>query len=498
MEQAQAKQASPENPRQARERKLTELKEKGINPYPHVFKRSHRAAELQGKYASLENGVETEDMVEVAGRIMAMRNNGMFIDLMDASGKIQVFCHKDSLSADELAKLELFDIGDIIGAKGTIRRTPRGELSVRVKEIEMLSKSMLPLPEKYHGLSDVEQRYRQRYLDLIVNEESRETLRMRSRIVAFIRNYMDATGAMEVETPIFHSIMGGATAKPFITHHNALDADFYLRIATELPLKRLIVGGLADAVYEIGRIFRNEGISIKHNPEFTSIEAYHAYTDYFDIMNLIEDLVCKCVEHVHGSLKISFQDHEIDFSRPWKRATMIDLVKEAIGIDFLSFETAREALDAATEVGVKVDPISNWGQIVEAVFEEKVEASLVNPTHVMDHPMDISPLAKVHRDNHRLVERFETFCNGWEIANAFTELNDPHIQKIRFEEQVTQRNSGNEEAQMMDVDYVTALEYGMPPTGGWGMGIDRLVMILTNSPNIRDVICFPTLKPKYD
>ncbi len=497
MTQPQAK-SEALTPHEAKEQKLQGLIKAGINPYPHVFDRTHQAVELQNKYAALENGAETQDVVRVAGRIMAMRNNGMFIDLMDASGKIQVFCHKDSMDEAALSVLDYFDIGDIIGAEGTIRRTPRGELSVRTTSAVMLTKSLQPLPEKYHGLSDVEQRYRQRYLDLIMNEESRVTLRTRSKIVSFIRNYMDGMGAIEVETPVLQSIMGGASAKPFMTHHNALGEDFFLRIATELPLKRLIVGGLADAVYEIGRIFRNEGISIKHNPEFTSIEGYHAYTDYNDIMELIEDLVCKCVQEVHGSLVIPFEDKQIDFTRPWRRVTMVDAVKEQTGVDFLSFETAQDALAAALKLGVKIDPKSNWGQVVEAMFEEKVEKTLTNPTHVTDHPMEISPLAKVHRNNPRLVERFETFCNGWEIANAFTELNDPKIQRMRFEEQVAQRDAGDEEAQMMDDDYVLALEYGLPPCGGWGMGIDRLAMLLTNSQNIRDVIAFPTLRPKKD
>lgn len=484
------------DPRQAKEHKLLELKKKGIEPYPPKFHRTHKAEEIQEKYAGLENGEETQDVVHVAGRIMAIRNNGMFIDLMDASGKVQIFCHKDSMDEEALANLKLYDIGDIIGAIGTMRRTPRGELSVRCTETIMLTKSLLPLPEKHHGLSDIEQRYRQRYLDLIMNEESRETLRMRSKIVSFIRQYMDGLGAIEVETPIFHSIMGGASAKPFTTHHNALDADFYLRVATELPLKRLIVGGLADAVYEIGRCFRNEGISIKHNPEFTSIEAYHSYMDYFDIMDLIEDMVQKAVTHIHGSTKVQFEDKEIDFAGPWQRKSMCDLVQEKTGIDFLAIETAAEAIEAAKSVGVHVDAKSNWGQVVAEVFDEKVEASLIQPIHVTDLPLDISPLAKVHRDNPRLVERFETFINGWEIANAFSELNDPKIQLERFEEQVNQREAGDEEAQMLDDDFVAALEVGLPPTGGWGLGIDRFVMLLTNSSNIRDVICFPTLKPK--
>lgn len=484
------------DPAQAKEHKLAELKKAGINPYPPKFDRTHQAAEIQAKYASLENGEETEDVVRVAGRIMAVRNNGMFIDLMDASEKVQIFCHKQSMDEDALALLKLYDIGDIIGAEGTMRRTPRGELSVRCTSTTMLTKSLLPLPEKHHGLSDVEQRYRQRYLDLIMNEESRETLRTRSKIVSFIRKYMDELGAIEVETPVLNHIMGGASAKPFTTHHNALDTDFYLRVATELPLKRLIVGGLADSVYEIGRLFRNEGISMKHNPEFTSIEGYHSYMDYIDIMNLIEDLVQKTVMEVHGTLKIQFEDKEIDFSGPWQRKSMCELVKDETGVDFMEIETPADAIAAAKGIGVHADEKSNWGQVVAEVFDERVEGKLIQPTHVTEYPMDISPLAKVHRDNPRLVERFETFVNGWEIANAFSELNDPKVQTERFEDQVAQREAGDEEAQMLDDDYVTALEYGLPPTGGWGLGIDRFVMLLTNSSNIRDVICFPTLKPK--
>ncbi len=483
------------NPREAREQKLAALRARGMEPYPHKYNRSHQAQELQDKYASLENGVETEDMVSVAGRIMAMRNNGMFLDLQDASGKIQVFCHKDSMNEEELAKLDLFDIGDIVGAGGTVRRTPRGELSVRAKDVTMLCKTLLPLPEKYHGLSDVEQRYRQRYLDLIMNEDSRETLRKRSKIVSFIRRYMEDLGAIEVETPVLSPILGGANARPFATHHNALDADFYLRIATELPLKRLIVGGLADSVFEIGRIFRNEGISIKHNPEFTSIEAYHAYMDYFDIMDLTEDLIRKACFEIHGTMQVHMGDHVIDFEKPFARRSMADLVKDATGVDFMKFTTAEEAADAAKKLGVHTESFAQWGDILAAVFDDKVEHTLIQPIHVTDTPMDISPLAKVHRDNPRLVERFETYINGWEIVNAFSELNDPKIQLARFEDQVAQKEKGDEEAQHLDDDYVTALEYGLPPTGGWGMGIDRLSMLLTNSHNIREVIAFPTLKP---
>jgi lysyl-tRNA synthetase class 2 len=480
----------------AKLKKLAAFEEKGGIAFPPSFQRTHKAGELQEKYADLTAGTETEDHVTIAGRIMAMRNNGMFIDLHDPSGKIQVFSHKDSTPESEMEKLEFLDLGDIIGVTGTVRRTPRGELSVRAQQITLLTKSLMPLPEKYHGLSDIEQRYRQRYLDLIMNEQSRNVLRTRTKIIHAIREFMNNMGAMEVETPILHPILGGASAKPFVTHHNALDSDFYLRVAPELFLKRLIVGGFADAVYEIGRNFRNEGVSVKHNPEFTAIEGYHAYMDYYDIMNLVEDMVRYVVLSVHGTTKIQFGETVIDFGPPWQRKRMVDMVTEATGVDFLKFETAEQAHKAAADLGVKVDPKFNWGQVVEAVFAEKAEHTLIQPTHVMDHPFDISPLSKLHRDDPRLTERFESYVNGWEICNAFTELNDPRDQLARFEDQVAQREGGNEEGMMLDEDFITALEYGLPPTGGWGVGIDRLVMLLTDSHNIRDVICFPTLKPK--
>lgn len=482
--------------RAAKERKLHELLAAGVDPYPHVFKRSSRLAPLAEKYAHLKDGEVTTDEVAVAGRIMALRNSGMFIDLRDPNGKIQLFSHKDNTPESELKKLETMDIGDLVGAKGIVRRTPRGELTVNVKEFTLLTKSLLPLPEKYHGLTDIEQRYRQRYLDLIMNEDSRNVLRTRSKIVASIRKYMDALGSVEVETPTLHAIMGGASAKPFITHHNTLDTDFFLRVAPELFLKRLIVGGLADSVYEIGRMFRNEGISPKHNPEFTMIEGYHAYMDYNDMMDLVEDLIRTVVQDIHGGLKIPYGDYELDFSGPWPRKGMLELVAEATKIDFLKFDTADKARKAADDLGISTPPEANWGQIVEAVFAEQVEPTLIQPIHVTDYPMDISPLAKTHRSNPRLVERFETFVNGRELANAFSELNDPKEQRRRFEMQVAAREAGDEEAQMLDEDYVAALEYGLPPAGGWGMGIDRFCMLLTNSSNIRDVICFPTLKPK--
>ncbi|MDD3019595.1 MAG: lysine--tRNA ligase [Alphaproteobacteria bacterium] len=480
----------------AKLKKLEALEELGVNAFPHKFDRTHKQGELQEKYADLESGAETEDTVHIAGRVMAMRNNGMFIDLVDPSGKIQVFSHKDSTPEAEMEKLQYIDLGDIIGVTGTVRRTPRGELSVRSKEITMLTKSMLPLPEKYHGLTDIEQRYRQRYLDLIMNEESRNVLRTRTVIIRAIREFMNNMGAMEVETPILHPIMGGASAKPFVTHHNALDSNFFLRVAPELFLKRLIVGGFADAVYEIGRNFRNEGLSIKHNPEYTAIEGYHAYMDYYDIMTLVEDLVRFVVMAVHGTTKVQYGETVIDFGPAWHRKSMVGLVQEETGFDFLTLETAEQARAKAAELGFKVDPKFNWGQVVEYIFAETAEHKLVQPTHVIDHPYDISPLSKLHRDNPRLTERFESYVNGWEICNAFTELNDPRDQLARFKEQVIQAEGGNEESMMLDDDFITALEYGLPPTGGWGVGIDRLVMLLTDSSNIRDVIAFPTLKPR--
>lgn len=485
------------DPIEARYAKLEEAKKRGMNPYAYEFKREHKAGDVQAKYKDLADGAETEDTVVVAGRIVAMRNDGMFIDLEDASGKIQIFCHKASTPAEELEKLDIFDLGDIIGVKGLVRRTPRGELSIRAKEITLLTKALHPLPEKYHGLQDIEQRYRQRYLDLIANEDSRVALRARSKIISEIRKFIEENwDGVEVETPILHGIMGGASAKPFTTHHNALDNDFYLRVAPELHLKRLIVGGLADCVYEIGRLFRNEGISIKHNPEFTTIELYKTYTDYKDMMRLTEELVQHLAMMLYGTTKIKFGEKEIDVKAPWKRATMIDLVKEKTGVDFLKITDRDAAAAKAKELGVHVEPRWKWGEIVLAVFEEKAEADLIQPIHVIDHPLDVSPLAKTHRDNPILTERFESFINGWEIANAFTELNDPVEQRKRFEAQVAAREAGDDEAQMLDEDFVTALEVGLAPTGGWGMGIDRLVMLLTDSHNIRDVICFPTLKPK--
>jgi lysyl-tRNA synthetase class 2 len=482
--------------RRVRLDKLETLRGMGIDPYPVSFAREHEAAALERRYAGIPAGAETGDRVCVAGRIRAIRNSGMFIDLHDASGKIQIFSHRDYLRPDDLPLLRLLDIGDLIGVEGLVRRTPRGELTVNAERLTMLAKALRPLPEKYHGLADIELRYRQRYLDLIMNPQSRETLRRRSRVVAAMRAWLNERGYLEVETPMLHTIPGGAAAKPFITHHNALDIDLYLRIAPELHLKRLVVGGLSDKVFEINRCFRNEGLSPRHNPEFTSLELYEAYSDYTGMMALTEALIAHVAEIAAGGLKLSYGGAGIDLTPPWPRRSMAELVLEATGVDFLAIGDAAAAREAARHLGVGITGHENWGQALEAVFGARVEDRLIQPIHVIGFPRDISPLAKADPRDPRLVERFETYIYGWEIANAFSELNDPLDQRARFEAQMMARAAGDEEAQPLDEDYVTALEYGLPPCGGLGIGIDRLVMLLTDSPSIRDVIAFPTLRPR--
>jgi len=476
--------------------KRDSLEALGIDPYPYNFVRTHEASELEQRHDGLAAGVETEDRVRVAGRIRAMRNSGMFIDLHDASGKIQIFSHRDLLGPEGLATVRLLDIGDLIGVEGLMRRTPRGELTINANAVTVLAKALRPLPEKYHGLADVELRYRQRYLDLIMNPQSRDTLRRRSQVVAAMRSYLVERGYVEVETPMLHTIPGGASAKPFVTHHNALDIDLYLRIAPELHLKRLLVGGLADKLFEINRCFRNEGLSPRHNPEFTSLELYEAYVDYTAMMKLTEELVATVGQTVLGTLRISYGGTDIDLTAPWPRRSMAELVLTATGVDFLAIETAAAAREAAGRLGAALTGSENWGQALEAAFAARVEDTLIQPIHVTGFPRDISPLAKADRTDPRLVERFETYIYGWEIANAFSELNDPQDQRERFAAQMRARAAGDEEAQPMDEDYVTALEYGLPPCGGLGIGIDRLVMLLTDSPSIRDVIAFPTLRPR--
>jgi lysyl-tRNA synthetase class 2 len=476
--------------------KRDSLKALGIDPYPYRFERTDEAGELERRYSGLVAGAETQEQVRVAGRIRAMRNSGMFIDLHDASGKIQIFCHRDLLGPAELATVRLLDIGDLIGIAGLVRRTPRGELTVNANNVTVLAKALRPLPEKYHGLADVELRYRQRYLDLIMNPSSRDTLRRRSRVVAAMRSHLVERGYIEVETPMLHTIPGGASAKPFVTHHNALDIDLYLRIAPELHLKRLLVGGLADKLFEINRCFRNEGLSPRHNPEFTTLELYEAYVDYTAMMKLTEELVTVVAEEVLGSLHIGYGGTAIDLSPPWPRRSMAELVHTATGVDFLAIEGAEAGRDAAARLGAALTGGETWGQALEAAFAARVEDTLIQPIHVTGFPREISPLAKADRIDPRLVERFETYIYGWEIANAFSELNDPQDQQERFEAQMRARAAGDEEAQPLDEDYVTALEYGLPPCGGLGIGIDRLVMLLTDSPSIRDVIAFPTLRPR--
>jgi lysyl-tRNA synthetase class 2 len=482
--------------RRVRLEKLDALRGLGVDPYPVGFARTDEAAALDARHVALPAGAETEEEVRVAGRIRANRNSGRFIDLHDASGKIQIFCHKDFLPAEGLALLRLLDIGDLIGVEGRVRRTPRGELTVNATALTMLAKALRPLPEKYHGLADIELRYRQRYLDLIMNPESRETLRRRSRVVAAMRGLLSARGYLEVETPMLHTIPGGAAARPFITHHNALDIDLYLRIAPELHLKRLVVGGLSEKVFEINRCFRNEGLSPRHNPEFTTLELYEAYVDYTAMMSLTEEIVAHVAEAATGGTRLAYGGAEIDLTPPWPRRSMAELVLEATGVDFLAIDNAASAREAAARLGCALTGKENWGQALEAAFAARVEDRLIQPIHVTGFPRDISPLAKADRHDPRLVERFETYIYGWEIANAFSELNDPLDQRARFEAQMLARAAGDEEAQPLDEDYLTALEYGLPPCGGLGIGIDRLVMLLTDSPSIRDVIAFPTLRPR--
>lgn len=482
--------------RAERLRKLRALRELGIEPYPYRYERTARAAELQEKYKDLPAGTETEDIVRVCGKVLNERNTWQFIDLYDESGKIQVFCDKKAGQPEgwNEERLKLLDKGDYIGVEGIVRRTPRGELSVKAKKLDILTKSLQPLPDSWDGFTDVEARYRHRYLDMILNPEVRETLRKRSLIVRYMRQFLDERGYYEVETPVLQTEAGGADARPFITHHNALDIELYMRIATELHLKRLIVGGF-ERVYEIGRIFRNEGISTKHNPEFTTLELYCAYGDYNDMMNFTEELVTHIIEKVCGSTKITYQGVELDFKRPWRRVTMHDAIKDAIGLDVTTLTDLAAAKKAAKELGVELADEDSVGAIINTIYEEKTEQTLVQPTFLMDYPVEVSPLAKMHRSKPGLVERFEIFVMGREYGNAFSELSDPEDQRRRLEDQARKREAGNEEAQPMDQDFILALEYGMPPTMGIGIGIDRLCMLLTDSASIRDVIAFPTMKP---
>jgi lysyl-tRNA synthetase, class II len=492
--------------RATRLEKAEQFRQLGINPYAYHWESTHHTAQLQEKFVDLPSGEEVDFQVAVAGRVMARRFMGKlaFCTLEDETGKIQLYIEKQAIEEGMVGTLEnafktiekLVDVGDIIGVKGTIKRTQKGELSVFVKQFSILTKSLLPLPDKWHGLTDVAKRYRQRYVDLIVNPEVRQTFRRRARITAGIRRYLEERDFLEIETPVLQSEAGGADARPFVTYHNTLDIQLYLRIATELHLKRLIVGGF-EKVFEMGRIFRNEGISTRHNPEFTSIEVYQAYADYHDMMDLTEGIITTVAQDVIGTLEITYQGEEINLTPPWRRATMHDLVKDSTGIDFTNFTTLDEARDACKNADIAgIDKCDSIGKLLVLAFEEKVETTLIQPTFVIDYPVENSPLAKPHRDKPGLVERFELFIVGRETANSFSELTDPIDQRQRLEAQAARKAAGDLEAQGVDEDFLTALEYGMPPTGGLGIGIDRLVMLLCDCASIRDAIAFPLLKPE--
>jgi len=478
-----------------RREKLKDLQNAGQDPFKIVkYDVTHHTAEI------IENFEEFEGKdVSLAGRLMSKRGMGKssFCDLQDRDGKIQLYVRINDIGAEEYENFKKLDLGDIIGVKGYVFRTKMGEISVHVTSYTLLSKSLRPLPEKFHGLKDTDTRYRQRYLDLIVNPEVRKTFMIRSKIISAIRRFLDNRGFLEVETPILNTIPGGAAARPFITHHNTLDIDMYLRIAPELYLKRLIVGGL-ERVYELGRMFRNEGMSIKHNPEFTMMEVYQAYTDYHGMMELAESMISSVAQEVLGTTKISYQGTEIDLTPPWPRLTMVEAVKKYADVDFNNIKTDEEAIKAAKEKGLTIEGKPTKGEVLNLFFEEFAEQNLIQPTFIIDYPVEVSPLTKRKPDQPELTERFELFITGREFGNAYSELNDPIDQKERFLDQVRKREAGDEEANMMDDDFVTALEHGLPPTGGLGIGIDRLVMLLTDSYSIRDVLLFPTMKPIKD
>ena len=474
--------------------KLKALQDQGLDPFQQTkFVVSHHAQEIKDHFDDLENA-----SVTVAGRLMSKRGMGKvsFCDLQDKSGRIQLYARKDEMDPEVYDRFKKYDIGDIVGVYGEVFRTQRGEMSVRARNIVLLSKSLLPLPEKFHGLTDKEARYRQRYVDLIVNPEVRRAFEIRSAFVKYLRNYLDSRGYMEVETPVLNTISGGATARPFITHHNTLDIDRDMRIATELHLKRLIVGGL-ERVYEVGRIFRNEGMDTRHNPEFTTVELYEAYADFNDMMDIFEELLSGAARDILGTYHVTWQGEDVDLSPGWPRMPMYEAVKQYTGLDFMAITSDEEAVAAAKSIGVELPETADktWGNALYECFDQKVEEKLIQPTFITMHPVDVSPLAKRYAKDPRLTERFELFICRSEMGNAFSELNDPIDQRQRFQKQAELRAKGDDEAGMMDEDFLTALEYGLPPTGGMGIGIDRCAMLLTGSDSIRDVILFPTMKP---
>ena len=478
---------------QIRRDKLTALQQAGKDPFVITkYNVDAHNIDIRENFEAMEG-----KKVSIAGRMMSRRIMGKasFLDLRDKTDRMQVYVRRDDVGEEDYAAFKKWDIGDILGIEGVVFRTQKGEISVHAEKVTLLSKSLLPLPEKFHGLTDRELRYRQRYVDLIMNPDSRRNFEVRSKFVKYLRNFLDNRGYMEVETPVLNTIPGGAAARPFITHHNTLDMDIYMRIATELHLKRLIVGGM-ERVYEVGRIFRNEGMDTKHNPEFTTVELYEAFADFNDMMDLFEDLLSGAAKEILGTYDVTWQGEEISLAPGFRRLTMADAVKEYVGVDFMSIDNDAEAVEAAKAAGVDMDGIEpTWGHALYECFDQKVESQLIQPTFITMHPVDVSPLAKRSPADARLTERFELFICRSEMGNAFSELNDPIDQKQRFQRQVELREKGDEEANMMDDDFITALEYGMPPTGGLGIGIDRCVMLLTGADSIRDVILFPTMKP---
>ena len=476
-----------------RREKLQSFIDKGVEPFGSRFEVTHHAADVRAQFGDIEGEGDAGE-VTIAGRLMAIRGHGKasFATLSDRSGTIQIYFKLDVVGEEKYSEFKLLDIGDIVGVRGQVFKTQRGELTVRVEDFKILAKSLRPLPEKFHGLKDVEIRYRQRYLDLIMNPDVRDTFVKRNKVIKSIRKYLDERDFLEVATPVLSTIAGGAAARPFVTHHNALDADLYLRIATELNLKRLIVGGF-ERVYEMGRVFRNEGMDVRHNPEFTSVEIYQAYGDYRDLIEVTRGIVCAAAEAVNGTTRVTYQGVEIDLSEA-PCLSMNDAVKQKTGKDFLACETVDEARELADSIGVAYEKRFGIGGILNAAFEAKVEDDLIQPIFITHHPTEISPLAKKNSDDPRITDRFEFFVYGRELANGFTELNDPIDQRARFEQQLKAREAGDEEAHVMDEDFIRALEFGMPPTGGLGIGVDRLVMLLTDAPSIRDVLLFPTMK----